>query len=145
MKVLFFALSLAFTVATTNSYAVDSKTIPMILKTFGSKFPTATDIKWSNTDEFLIVEFKKENTLQFAYFNQESELIVLATPVTVTQLPSSLQKQLQKRYNDYTIADVYILQESNETKFSAVAVKKGEKLILSSTGSKWQVLKKVKN
>jgi hypothetical protein len=144
MKVLFFALSLAFTVATTNSYAVDSKTIPMIMKTFGSKFPTATDIKWSNTDEFLIVEFKQNNKLQFAYYNQESELIVLATPVTKNELTSSLQKQLQKRYSDYTIADVYILQENNEVKYSAVAVKDGERLILSSTGSKWQVLKKVK-
>ena len=83
--------------------------------------------------------------LNFAYYNQESELIVLATPIPVSELNASLQKQLAKKFNDYTIADVYVLNDRDEVKYSAVAVKNGEKLILSSTGSKWQVIKKVTN
>ena len=97
MKLLFFALSLAFTVATTSANAVDSKTIPAIMKSFGAKFPTAKDIKWNNTEDFLIVEFKMNSTLNFAYYNQESELIVLATPIRVSELNASLQKQLAKK------------------------------------------------
>ena len=145
MKLLLVALSLAFTVATTSANAVDSKTIPAIMKSFGNKFPTAKDIKWNNTEDFLIVEFKMNEKLNFAYFNQESELIVLATPIPVSELTPSLQKQLAKSYKDYTIADVYVLNDRDEVKYSAVAVKNGEKLILSSTGTKWQVIKKSKN
>jgi hypothetical protein len=145
MKLLLVALSIAFTVATTSANAVDSKTIPAIMKSFGIKFPTAKDIKWNNTEDFLIVEFKMNEKLNFAYYNQESELIVLATPIAATELNASLQKQLAKRYRDYTIADVYVLNDRDEVKYSAVAVKNGEKLILSSTGTKWQVIKKVKN
>jgi hypothetical protein len=143
MKVLFFALSLAFTVATTSANAVDSKTIPAIMKSFGTKFPAAKDIKWNNTEDFLIIEFKLNDKVNFAYYNQESELIVQATHITVSELNASLQNQLAKRYQDYTIADVYVLNDREEVKYSAVAVKNGEKLILSSTGSKWQVIKKV--
>ena len=145
MKLFFFALSLAFTVATTSANAVDSKTIPAIMKSFGTKFPAAKDIKWNNTEDFLIVEFKMNDKLNFAYYNQESELIVLATPIRVSDLNASLQKQLAKKYSDFTIADVYVLNDRDEVKYSAVAVKNGEKLILSSTGSKWQVIKKVTN
>lgn len=145
MKVLLFALSLAFTVATTSANAVDSKTIPAIMKSFGTQFPAAKDIKWNNTEDFLIIEFKLNDKLNFAYYNQESDLIVQATHITVSDLKPSLQKQLAKRYQDYTIADVYVLNDRDEVKYSAVAVKNGEKLILSSTGSKWQVIKKVKN
>ena len=145
MKVLFFALSLAFTVATTSANAVDSKTIPAIMKSFGTKFPSAKDIKWSNTEDFLIIEFKMNDKVNFAYYNQDSELIVQATHITVADLSTSLQKQLNKKYSEYTIADVYLMNDRDEVKYSAVAVKNGEKLILSSTGNKWQVIKKVKN
>ena len=145
MKLLLVALSIAFTVATTSANAVDSKTIPAIMKSFGTKFPNANDIKWNYTEDFLIVEFKMNDKLNFAYYNQESELIVHATPITVSELNASLQKQLAKKFNDYTIADVYVLHDRDEVKYSAVAVKDGEKLILSSTGTKWQVIKKVKN
>jgi hypothetical protein len=145
MKLFFFALSLAFTVATTSANAVDSRTIPTIMKSFGTQFPTAKDIKWNNTEDFLIVEFKMNDKLNFVYYNQEGELIVLATPIPVSQLNASLQKQLAKKFKDYTIADVYVLNDRDEVKYSAVAVKDGEKLILSSTGTKWQVIKKVKN
>ena len=145
MKLFIIALGILFSTATTNAFAVDSKTIPSIIKNFSTKFKDATDVKWSNTEDFLIIEFKQKDKINYAYYNESSELVVLATPVTISELKPSLQKELSKRYSDFTISDLFILKDGTEVKYSAVLMNQAEKLILSSTGSKWQVIKKVKN
>jgi hypothetical protein len=141
MKSLFLVLGLALSLVATNSYAVDIKTINTILQKFGREFKQAKDIRWTNTDELLVIEFKEEEKTRYAYYNQEAELLVLAKPMTVGQLNESLQQELAKKYSAFVVTDVYQLNDKEGIKYSAVAIKGNEKIILSSNGKKWQLMK----
>jgi hypothetical protein len=142
MKSFILALTLAFSFASISANALDNSTIISILKTFRQQHEKATNIQWKAAEDFLIIEFKEEGKINYAYYNEYSERIVLAQPVALTDLNIQLQSSLAQLYPDHTIADVFILQDKKGTGYSAVAIKGSEKILLKSTGKKWSVLKK---
>jgi hypothetical protein len=142
MKSIILAITLAFSLATLTTNALDNKTINSILKTFRQQHEKATDIQWKAAEEFLVIEFKEEGQKNYAYYNQDSEMIVLAQSVSLNELNAQLQKDLKKLYPDHTIADVFKMKDKNGTSFSAVAVSGNQKVFLKSSRNKWTILKK---
>lgn len=141
MKRFIITLSVLLTLATTYSFASDTKVSNSILQAFKSRFTDAENVKWSQTNGFTIAEFTTEDQKQYAYFNTAGELTVVAEPLSFNQLSKSQRMNLQKNYSDYTIADVYKLEDNDGVKYYVVVENSSKKIILSTNASKWDVVK----
>ena len=141
MKRIFFTLSVLFTLAATTAFAGDVKVPSSVMYTFKAKFADAVNVSWSQANGFTIAEFTLDDTKHFAYFDGAGELTVVAQSITVTQLSKAQQANLSKNYKDYTVVDVYQLDDNDEVKYYAVLENESKKVILSTTSSKWQTVK----
>ena len=141
MKRFLFTLGVLVTLAATTAFASEVKVSASIMHSFKSKFAGAESISWSQANGFTIAEFTLDDTKQFAYFDGAGELTVVAQPLTVKQLSKAQQANLRKKYKEYTVVDLYQLDDSNEIKYFAVVENDSKKLILSTTSSRWDVVK----
>jgi hypothetical protein len=141
MKRIITALSLVLTLAITSSFAADVKVSASVMQTFKSRFADAQNVIWSQANGFTIAEFTQDETKQFAYFNTAGDLAVVAEPLAVTQLSKAQQSNLRKAFADYTVTDVYKLQDEEGSKYFAVVENSSKKLILNTTSSKWDIVK----
>lgn len=141
MKRFIITLSVLLTLATTYSFASDTKVSNSILQAFKSRFTDAENVKWSQANGFTVAEFTTEDQKQYAYFNTAGELTVVAEPLSFNQLSKSQRMNLQKNYSDYTIADVYKLEDNDGVKYYVVVENSSKKIILSTNASKWDVVK----
>jgi hypothetical protein len=57
------------------------------------------------------------------------------------QLSKAQQTGLQKNYAGYTVVDIYQLEDNEEIKYYAVVENDSKKIILSTSTSKWEVVK----
>jgi hypothetical protein len=142
MKRIIITLSVLFTLAvTTTAFATEVKVSSSVMQAFKARFADAENITWSQANGFTIAEFTLEETKQFAYFNGAGELTVVAQPLTIKQLSKAQQTGLRKNYADYTVVDIYQLEDNEEVKYYAVVENDSKKIILSTTTSKWEVVK----
>jgi hypothetical protein len=142
MKRIIITLSVLFTLAvTTTAFASEVKVSSSVMQAFKARFADAENITWSQANGFTIAEFTLEETKQFAYFNGAGELTVVAQPLTMKQLSKAQQTGLHKNYAGYTVVDIYQLEDNEEIKYYAVVENDSKKIILSTSTSKWEVVK----
>jgi hypothetical protein len=142
MKRIIITLSVLFTLATTTTaFASEVKVSPSVMQAFKARFADAENVSWSEANGFTIAEFTLDDTKHFAYFNAAGEITVVAQPLTVKDLSKAQQTNLRKNYADYTVVDVYQLEDNEGVKYYAVVENASKKIILSTTTSKWDVVK----
>lgn len=142
MKRLIITLGVLFTLATTTTaFANDVKVSSSVMQAFKARFADAENVSWSEASGFTIAEFTLDDTKHFAYFNAAGELTVVAQPLTIKELSKAQQANLRKNYADYTVVDIYQLEDNDGLKYCAVVENSSKKIILSTTSSKWEVVK----
>lgn len=141
MKRIIITLSAVFMLLSTYSFATDVKVSYTVMQAFKARFSDAENVSWSQTNGFTVAEFTVDEKKQYAYFNTAGELTVLAEPLTITQLSKSQQANLNKAYGTYTIVDIYRLEDNEGLKYYAVVENSAQKIILSTTTNKWDVVK----
>ena len=141
MKRIILALTMALTFATTYSFAGEVKVSGSILQDFKTRFLDAEDLSWSQANGFTIAQFTIDGEKQFAYYNTAGDLTVVAQPLTFRQLSKGLQANLSKNYKDYSVTDVYRLEDSNDAKYYVVVENSTKKIILKATSNRWDVVK----
>lgn len=142
MKRIVIALSVLFTLATTTTaFAGEVKVSSSVMQAFKARFADAVNVSWSEANGFTIAEFTLDDTRHFAYYNAAAELTVVAQPLTIKELSKVQQTNLRKNYADYTVVDVYQLEDNDGVKFYTIVENSSKKIILSTTSSKWEVVK----
>lgn len=110
------------------------------MQSFKARFADAENVSWSVTNGFYVAEFTTEDKKQYAYFNAEGDLTVIAEPLTVNQLSKKQQANLHKNYSNYNVVDVYKLTDNEDVKYFVVVEDSSKKIILKTTTSTWDVL-----
>jgi len=140
MKRLFVTLGLAVMLISNSSFA--SSDPQDALSTFYKKFGNAENVTWSDVDGMTRIGFTIHGQEQFAYYNN-NDLVVLAKRIDVTELPSSLQKELSSHYGDYTKSELYAV-ESNGGKEYYITLDNSSKHLVLRGIKKWAVFLKEK-
>lgn len=143
MKRIFLALSLLLA-ASLSSFATETTVSGAIIHSFEASFAGAKNVKWSQTEEFYVAEFTLQNKVQYAYYRFTGELAVVARPLSLSDLGDAQKVSLYKQYEDYTITDIYELEDTDATRTFVVLENAGRKLFLSASGKKWKV-EKIRN
>jgi hypothetical protein len=140
MKRIIITLTLVLTLASTYSFATDVKVSSTIMQSFKARFADAENVSWSVTNGFYVADFTLDDKKQYAYFNPEGDLTVIAEPLTINQLSKKQQSNLRKDYSNYTVVDVYKLTDNEDVKYFVVVEDSSKKIILKTTTSTWDVL-----
>lgn len=145
MKKLIIAFTAIFTLATTSSFAKDEteevKVSANVKHAFQAKFSDAINVSWSQLNDLYVAEFTVDDEKTFAYFDGSGELAILAQPITVRQLNKAQQANLRKEYAGFAITNVYRLEDTDDVRYFAVVENAGQRIILSTTGTKWSLVK----
>lgn len=142
MKRIIITLSVLFTLATTTTaFASEVKVSPSVMQAFKARFADAESVSWSEAKGFTIAEFTIDDEKQIAYFNAAGELTVVAQPLTIKELSKAQRTNLRKNYADYTVVDIYQLEDNEGIKYYAIVENGAKKIILSTTSNKWDVVK----
>ncbi len=143
MKQLFIILSL-FISSVMSSYAADPNVSASIEQAFKSKFTKAENVSWAIEKDFTIATFTLSGKKQIAYFNYAAELIVVAEPLTLRQLPISLEEALADNFSNSTPIELYKMKNDDGVRYYAVLVSAKEKLFVNWNGDEWQIAKSIK-
>ena len=141
MKRIIITLGVFLTLVATTAFAGEVKVSSTVLHAFKARFTDAENVSWSQSNGFTIAEFTVDDTKQFAYFNSAGELTVVAQPLALKQLSKAQRANLEKKYSDYSVVDVYRLEDHEGIKFYAVVENEARKIILSTDSNKWDTVK----
>jgi hypothetical protein len=145
MKKRILLLSIVLVSFTAFSFAADAPAISKnVISSFNKQFANARDIKWQHQANFTKAEFKMNDMVLFAYFNNNAELIAVTRFISPSQLPLSILSSLKKSYADYWVSDLFEIQTENGTSYYITIENSDHVTILKSEGtSGWQTYQKV--
>ncbi len=141
MKKLLFTLAIA--ISSIAVFANEETTNTTVLKEFKKDFPAATDVQWSHSTDFYKATFELNKQYISAFYTPEGEFIGTTRNITSVNLPLALQLKIRNDYNNYWIADLLEVSNSNGTTYYLTIQDADKQLVLKSEGtSQWSTYKK---
>ena len=105
-----------------SSFAPNEEIVSAKIKTaFEKTFTTASEVKWNKSDGFYFANFKINQQVLTAAFNEEGELVGASRNIALSQLPLNISLALQNNYADYTIAHVTEMTTEGQTNYYIAA------------------------
>ena len=144
MKRLLVTLTIALSFISFSSFANDKgdEVSPRAIKSFNSSFKSATEVKWTITDNFFKADFVMNGQYVSAYYDNDGSMKALTRNISSLQLPITLQAQLKKNYDCYWISNVLELANEDGTAYYITLETADEQLTLKSNGDSWDTFKK---
>jgi len=148
MKKILIVFVVAATLISTSAFAksepIGEKNNPA-LKTFQKEFKGATNVIWSESKEAITAAFVLNESRVEAYFDYTGELLGTARSVTFTQLPLSVVKELNSRYESAPIYDIIEYNTGADTFYQMVVDTPTKRLVIRAMVSgEISVQKKIK-
>lgn len=143
MKRLLVTLTIALSLISFSSFAggVDGVS-PMAVKSFNSSFKSATEVKWTITDNYFKADFTLNGQYVSAFYDGDGKMLALTRNISSLQLPIALQADLKKNYDCYWISDVMEIANNEGTSYYITLENADSQIILKSTGDTWNTFKK---
>jgi hypothetical protein len=128
------------------SFAADEPYISKnVIQAFNQKFSSANETQWENHKTYMRAQFKMNNMVLFAYFNNNGELLAVTRFISPDQLPLALQGTLKTKNEGYWVSDLFEIQTENGTAYYATLENSDQVVILKSEGTGgWGLLHKEK-
>ena len=142
MKRLLVTLTIALSFISLSSFANDKEVSPMAIKAFNSSFKSATEVKWTVTDNYFKADFALNGQYVCAFYDTKGEMIALTRNISSLQLPIALQADLKKNYDSYWISDVLEVANEDGTSYYITLETADTQLILKSNSDSWNTFKK---
>ena len=111
MKKIFLAAGISLVTATVtfaqdNNDRDNTSVSPVVKSQFSTDFPNAMNIDFESKKNFNEVSFMQDNEKISAYYDYNDQLIGTVEKKAFSDLPGDAQKEILKKYSDYTIAGV---------------------------------------
>ena len=118
MKYLALILVIAgFVPAATGQDIQQSEVPSLVLNTFQSKFPNATDIDWEREADLYKVEFEIGKRDHDLWIDKNGNITKHKEEVTKTDLPAAINQKLQSDFKEYRIDDVDKIETNGKVFF----------------------------
>lgn len=137
-------LALAILVSTVSAFASDVNVTEKVQKAFKTEFSNASEVNWSQGDNYYKATFNYNGTYLFAFYNEEGELLALSRYISPVNLPFVLQNNLKKSYEGYWVSDLFEASKNGSTYYYITLENADTKIVLKSTGNSWDVYSKHK-
>ena len=137
-------VTLAIALSTLSSFAGEVKVSSKVLDAFQTEFATATDVNWTEGNNFYKASFVFNGQHVAAFYSTEGELLGTTRNISSLDLPINLQASLKKGYGSYWIADLFEVSNSEGTGYYITLENADSKVVLKSTNSDatWRVYQK---
>jgi hypothetical protein len=116
---------------------------------FHKEFNTASDVKWTATDNFVQATFTVDKQTLFAYYDFDGNLVGVVHHILTNSLPADLEKDIKKGYSNYWVSELFEIS-TEQGKYYYIQLKNAdESIVLTTEGTgswhKYAVSKKVAN
>ncbi len=87
-----------------SSFAPNEETVSAKIKSaFEKTFTSASQVRWNKSDGFYFADFKINDQVLSAAFNEEGELVGASRNIALSQLPLNISLALKDNYAGYAI------------------------------------------
>src|ERR1043165_2351181 len=118
MKLLLVTLTAVLSIFNTKAQTSnDIKVSAVVLSSFNAAFKNASEVQWTDGDNFYKAEFTLNNQYVTAFYGVDGRLMAVTRNISSTQLPITLQTNLKKSYDAYWISDLFELSDENGTSY----------------------------
>jgi hypothetical protein len=133
MKKKFLVWVLSLMITGTLSYANKTDGINRQVEgSFRKQFGGAREVKWENHKAFVKLTFQLNESVLFAYYSQNGDLLAVSRNILTNQLPLIQLLRLKKEYAEYWISDLFELDTDSESSYYITLENADSKLILRS-------------
>ncbi len=116
-----------------------------VQSTFTEKFSDASNVQWTNQENYIKASFMLNEQIMFAFFDPSGEFMGVSRNILSRELPINLQSQLKKEMGDGWITEVLEFATENETSYYTTIEKPNQQISLKATDfTSWEVIRKVK-
>ncbi|GAC1426363.1 MAG: hypothetical protein NVSMB67_29160 [Flavisolibacter sp.] len=142
MKHLFFVFFLSLSFISFSSFARDGRISNKALESFNNSFKGATDVNWTEVNDYFKASFCLNGQFVTAFYSQEGELVATSRNISSLQLPVTLQSYIKTNYVAYWISDLFEVDNEDGSTFYITIENGSSKIILRSVNSfEWEVFK----
>ncbi len=142
MKSLLIAMALVLCFMSQTGFTLLPNVSPKVLVSFENNFKNVTNLRWSLVGELYKADFVMNGQELSSFYNSEGEAVATARKLNFTQLPISLQVDLQNQYSDAQFSDFFEINNEEGTSFYLTAQNKKRKLILAAhPNGQWSIYK----
>jgi hypothetical protein len=112
-----------------------------VTQAFSTSFPHAIKTNWTKLGKIYKAEFVLDNVIEYAFFSNTGEFLVLANYIQFQDLPYNLRLSLVKQFPDHKIIEIFKTESERDMDFFATLEKDNVSFILQSVHGKWQLFK----
>jgi hypothetical protein len=143
MKKLIVALTLVLIAGlSTASAKLPSDIHIRVFNAFYAEFNHAKNVSWSESANYVEVQFTLDNKVMYAYYNAEGTLIGTVHHLLTTDLPEQLKKSLQKNYQAYWVTELFSMSNDQGTSYYVNLKNGNESLVLrADADNSWTTYK----
>lgn len=139
---MFIAICMMVSFLSQTSLAAEPRVSSRAVRAFETSFTEAEDARWSEVENLFKVTFTLEDRPMFAFYNAEGELVASGKHLTVKQLPKAAQKHLAGAIGDYTVTEIFVINEGLDSKYYVTLKNGSEVKVILSAGGKWSTFTK---
>ncbi|MGX5819334.1 PepSY-like domain-containing protein [Chitinophaga lutea] len=135
---LFAALCVSITVSAQDMDIPVSEVPGVVLKTFKSKFATATATEWERKSDQYQAEFKIGRVDHKARFDENGRLTAMKKDIRPSELPVAVQRAVKDQFKDYRIDDAERVERGGKVTYQVEldGAPQDEKIIFNKDGKR---------
>lgn len=130
-------VTLVIALSSFSAVAGEGNVNQKVLDAFKTEFATATEVTWTEGDNFYKATFNYNGKYVFAYYDANAELLGMTRYLSPVDLPLFLQNGLKKNYEGYWISDLFEVAKSERTNYYITIENADTKLVLKSEDNSW--------
>lgn len=130
MKTIQFIAILLFATTFVQAQDINENQVPsVVLNTFKTEFPKASDVEWEMKGDQFQVEFEIGYFSDYeAWFKATGEMLYYEEEISKRKLPEAVKNTVQQKYDAYKIDDVKKINKKGEISY-AIELEKGREEI----------------
>lgn len=137
-------VTLVIALSSLSVFAGEGTVNQKVLDAFKTEFTTATEVSWTQGDNYFKATFNYNGKYVFAYYDANGELLGMTRYISPVDLPLSLQSSLKKNYEGYWISDLFEAAKNNSTNYYVTIENADTKIVLKSEDNSWTNFSKTK-
>ncbi len=102
---------------------------------FSKDFHKVSDVKWEETNNFVLATFLQDKETFFAYYDFQGNLIGVVHHMLTSSLPVILQKDIKKHYASYWVTKLFQVNSEDGIYYYIQLKNADETIVLSTEGS----------
>jgi len=85
-----------------------------VINKFSTQFPDAKNITWTVNNGFQRADFELEGVQSSAFYDLSGDFVAITEEITAKAVPAATLKEINTKFNGYTVDHMIVLQNNTE-------------------------------